>query len=129
MSDVRCRECGKPVEDHFVTSEQLKADRLCFSCDFWMEKVRWAEAGDPKAVRIDGQHFYMSDPTGGMRGYGGREFVFEFFDGRVVSWKNVWHQGVIPEHFRDRLPDNARHRPASNATASENSNAIQENRT
>jgi hypothetical protein len=28
-------------------------------------------------------------------------------DGEEIETNNVWHQGKVPERFRDRLPDNA----------------------
>jgi hypothetical protein len=28
-------------------------------------------------------------------------------DGRSIKTNNLWFGGVIPERFRDRLPDNA----------------------
>ncbi len=45
---------------------------------------------------------------GGFRGFGGREFRIRFYDGRTdVVTRNLWHQGIIPEHYRALLPDNA----------------------
>jgi len=43
-----------------------------------------------------------------MKGYGGRKFIIEFFDERpTITTHNLWHQGEIPPHFRDRLQDEA----------------------
>lgn len=38
---------------------------------------------------------------------GGRKFHIQMHDGQVIETTELWHQGTIPEHFRERLPDNA----------------------
>jgi hypothetical protein len=85
--------------------------RLCFSCNYWLKLVDVKD--DPRTVRIDGGHYIIlpdgDGPVGGLfQGFGGRRFTIEFFDGRQAVTNNLWNQGDIPEHFRVRLPDNAR---------------------
>ncbi|MEV4748997.1 hypothetical protein AB0K21_21685 [Streptosporangium sp. NPDC049248] len=65
---------------------------------------------DPaKRVVVNGEHYLIcGDETGGFRGYGGRRFDIEFFDGRTATTRNLWCQGTIPPRWRDRYPDNAR---------------------
>lgn len=93
----------------------------CFTCEFWEEKVRWAENGDrmPAAgryaaapvARVDGWHYIIKpfDRAGPpqLLGFSGAVFVFEFADGRRLTSNDVMCQGEIPAHFRGRLPDNA----------------------
>jgi len=78
--------------------------------EFWKKKVEWHEAGDPDQVIINGDHYHIRpDNDGpGARGHGGREFIITFHDGRVVTTKNLWNQGLIdcPE-ARAILQDNA----------------------
>lgn len=106
---VACHECHEAVERHFsepIQSEMLERS-LCFNCWFWAGYA--AKSEKPEHVRINGQHYVIGDESGrdGMRGYGGRRFVINFTDGRSVTTTNLWHQGDIPAHFLDRLPDNA----------------------
>ncbi|WP_433235329.1 DUF6197 family protein [Streptosporangium sp. CA-135522] len=65
---------------------------------------------DPvKRVVVEGEHYLIVDETcSGFRGFGGRRFDIEFFDGRTATTWNLWHQGTIPARWRDRYPDNAR---------------------
>lgn len=116
MTSPRCTECGG-----FLVGVQLSHQRrndLCASCDYWrcfvdgVSSSREHEPVDPAAVVvINGQHFYIEPEPGrdylGFRGFGGSRFVVRFADGRVVETRNLWQQGVIPAHFRDRLKDNA----------------------
>lgn len=96
-------------------------------------KLAYKEAGDrsiddrwgtrpPKisprrnVLRIDGHHYiaaWEGTPNVGYRqglGYGGRVFRWRWLDepeGTRHTSNNVWFQGQIPAHWRDRLPDNA----------------------
>jgi hypothetical protein len=106
---IDCVECRK--RRYLDEEEFLVEAPLCRSCHFWAEYV--ALADDPRCVRIDGQHYWIvpdgQGPLGGLfQGSGGSAFTVEFFDGRRATSRNLWTQGQIPEHFRGRLPDNAR---------------------
>lgn len=78
-----------------------------FIVRFWEEKVAWLTRSD--VARIDGDHYIVGaeDAPNSMRGYGGRKFGIKFNDGRVVITTNLWHQGTIPEAWREKLPNNA----------------------
>lgn len=106
-SVVDCRECGKRKGVNTLEKDRLLAVQLCFTCDFWRGYERVKD--DPRVVRVGGDHYFVEpDSTSWPLGFGGRRWSVEFFDGRRVVTKNLWHQGTIPEHFRERLPDNAR---------------------
>jgi hypothetical protein len=117
-ADVKCREC-KTVFDTSRTSGglALKERGLCFDCNFWTEKVDWAEAGDlssgRKVARVLGHHYIISPDQADLRsaGMGGRKCQVRFTSGphagAEITTRNLWFQGEIPDHFRDRLPDNA----------------------
>jgi hypothetical protein len=53
------------------------------------------------------QYTIENEDTEHYRGFAGRRFVIRFHDGRIVETTNLWSNGIIPEHFRDRLLDNA----------------------
>lgn len=80
-------------------------DESC-SCDFWSYFLDNSDM--PEHVRVDGQHYYIGSGIDMSRGFGGQQFVIEFFDGRRVETHNLWHNGQIPAGFRERLPDNSR---------------------
>jgi hypothetical protein len=63
-----------------------------------------------KRVVIDGEHYTLGEDKPGYewKGFGGRRFDIEFFDGRKVTTHDLWHQGTIPPKWRERYPDNAR---------------------
>ncbi|MET8746357.1 hypothetical protein [Streptomyces sp. NPDC004728] len=97
------------------------ANETCFACRYWEERVRWAEndgmmpacGSEPAGLiaRVNGQH-YVLKPFNTTRqsqwlGHQGQVFTFRFTDGRQYTSNDVWCQGEIPAHFRDRLPDNA----------------------
>lgn len=85
---------------------RLAADGRCFLCGYWLEQI---DVEPETRVVVDGVHYRLGNERSQsrFRGYGGREFVIRFHDGREVTTTNLWHQGTIPEHLRDRLPDNA----------------------
>lgn len=107
---VVCMECGTREELcwDLPTNRRLKEHRRCFTCDHFLALLE----GFPKdSLRIDGGH-YMVGPEDKspnvFRGFGGRRFVIERFTGERIATTNLWHQGIIPEHLRERMPDNAR---------------------
>jgi len=109
--EVKCKECGKQEKLHWTeaTNERLIREKLCFSCNFWNEKI--GIKNDPMVVRIDGCHYQIEDEIDepiAFRGYGGRKFVILFDDGRKIVTTNLWFQGEIPKRFQERLPDNAK---------------------
>lgn len=124
-----CRSCyarTKPVELQVICGEcgdydsadgnGVSADPpLCFGCNFWTRHMLTPDSTRLRKVRVGGRH-YCFDPSNPIktsgpsvgRGFGGRRFKIEFADGEVVETNNLWHQGSIPELFKERMPDNAR---------------------
>lgn len=109
-----CADCGKlrgpsvhPVIFPGLGGEQIRD--LCFDCAFWHEKRVLAESGAALCVRISGTHYIVGkeDAPRGCKGFDGREFVIKMHDGRRIVTTNLWHQGRIPDRFRDLLPNNA----------------------
>jgi len=109
--NIKCRICGKQETGNWYDklAQKLIDEKLCFSCEFWQGYVQ--KKDNPLIARIDGKHYCIKrDETSPahLRGFSGRKFIIEFFDGRTVTTTNLWHQGTIPERFREELPDNAR---------------------
>lgn len=118
-----CVECGGQRPMNFMQSyrQRMTEQGVCFSCLHWRDIA----SGDKRShvhapedafapedrVVVDGWHYIIApDAQRGFRGsigHGGAEFIVEFHDGRRVITHNLWSQGHIPAHFRDRLPDNA----------------------
>ena len=108
MQTVTCCECGSQEEltwDQDLNARFLKL-KLCFTCNHWQDRITHY---GPASVIIDGEHYMIGseDDDYPSRGHGGQRFRIKFNDGREVVTTNLWHQGKIPEHYRDRLPDNA----------------------
>ena len=72
---------------------------------FWEEKLDIKD--DKDVARIDGEHYMIAPENWKSKGFGGAEHRIRFDDGRVVTTTNLWHQGEIPNEYRDRLPNNA----------------------
>jgi len=103
-----CRCCGKTYIKNF--DPEVYPEGNCFECSFWLERVRWGEENDQTQVIVNGHHYTIGiDDSNdfGPKGFGGRQFVVQFFDGRLISTNNLWTQGTIPNQFREMLPDNA----------------------
>ena len=105
---VTCVECHKRCRVYAEpeVEERLVRESCCHSCDFWRQYE--AMKDDPMVVRVDGQHYYIGKPFLWFKGFDGQRFVIEFLDGRRAISDCLWTQGVIPPHFRERMPDNAR---------------------
>lgn len=108
---VQCVECGEQDEAGYM--EPIKSSMvnrsLCFYCLFWTE---YAESyHQPDQVVVNGKHYVIGDEQQAgnrrWRGFGGSPFNIRFFNGRMVRSTNLWHQGDIPERFKERMPNNA----------------------
>lgn len=108
-----CQECNLPKDacyDHVSRTH-------CFDCDYWLRLV--CDTNPSEQVIVNGVHFIAGgwcdkEPAYGTTrdlGFGGRKFVVKFTSGpnkdKILTTYDMWHQGKIPERFRDRLPDNA----------------------
>lgn len=105
-----CLECGIGVVTRDSSDgPEMQERQLCFSCLFWHHRLE--EQGKPEVFIARG-HRYSIGPEEpktllAIRGCAGARQRIRFFDGREVETTNLWHQGEIPAHFRERLPDNA----------------------
>lgn len=111
--ELVCSHCGADAKCLFTpsTNREMVEKELCFTCLFWMEKTKPSIRDSEATARINGTHFRIGPPRnwGSMhfRGYRGAKFVIKFDDGRIVETTNLWCQGLIPESFREELPNNA----------------------
>src|SRR4051794_25229705 len=99
------RECGEPTGDGWAHTGD---PTLCFECDYWTKQI---EAGG--GVVVDGKLYLVGPearigPDQHSRGPGGRRFGILTENGRCIIADSLRDQGLIPERFRARLPDDAR---------------------
>ena len=104
---LECEICGKQIEksqyyDNVICSNQ------CFGALYWLERIKNKDC--KKQVVIDSVVYQIASEhdISNFRGYDGKKFVIEFFDGRKVFTSNLWHNGTLPKAFRELLPDNAK---------------------
>lgn len=101
-----CKECNDAYHSS-LTGATLR-EGLCFKCDFWTEKVEWSHnEKEEMPIRIAGGH-YRPGIANHKGGFGGTNFLIRMNDGRIFGTRNLWSQGPIPKHFRERLQDNAK---------------------
>lgn len=103
-----CVDCGQRDllgwEDR--TREKLEATGLCFDCLHWAQ-ARKAMAGKSWKHFVSKGSFYTIGDTYEGGGFGGTRWHVTWPCGHVEDTKNLWHGGDVPEHWRERLPDNA----------------------
>ena len=104
-----CAECGEHVMD--ARLEEMLFRCVCFHCNFWLNWVERLTHPDYEnhIARINGNHYLIAaeDAFAVPRGFSGTRFAILFKDGRRVETTNLYHNGIIPLRFRNRLPDNA----------------------
>ena len=103
---LECEICGKQIEksqyyDNIICSSE------CFTKHYWLERVKNKDS--KRQVVAKGVVYQISDENdiSSFRGFDGAKLVIHFFDGRKVFTSNLWHNGTVPDEFRDQLPDNA----------------------
>ena len=100
----KCTKCGKTNDSEHYSGLRNKA--MCFSCNFW------TETKERNPLIVNGNSYLDGgNQVGGSRsllGFAGR--VFRYRRLGETEWKetnNMWHQGTVPEVFREEMPDNA----------------------
>jgi hypothetical protein len=105
---MKCSTCGGTYRlerygKGSSTRKRMETDGICFHCAFWESQI-----DNPENVVIaNGTHYRLGDGKGKFKGHSGRRFVIQFFNGSTHISNDLWSQGLIPERFRGRLPDNA----------------------
>ena len=111
---MTCIECGDEIEFRWVEEHntELRRRRMCFIDAFWAEMVEKDAARDNAITTDKYWHFVVGDEEalpkrGPGRGFDGRRVRVHFRDGRQVESTNLWSQGEIPDHWRNRFAPNA----------------------
>lgn len=104
-----CVMCGGVAGTNYIGNQSMVERNMCFSCNFWEDRLHSLGLNN---FIING-NFYtdsgqVDKPTKMFLGFGGRLFVIETFDGRIISTNNLWYGGRITQWFRDKFPDNAK---------------------
>jgi hypothetical protein len=103
--------------EHFVKCDIrtiMERDGVCYHCAFWIRMYE-QHKNDPNWLIIDGVS-YIANPfvpntnnmTRRFMGFGGRMMEAIKNSGEKVISNDWWHQGDVPECFRDIIPDNAK---------------------
>lgn len=103
---LECEICGKQIEKSQYYNNVICSSE-CFTKHYWLERVKNKDS--KRQVVAKGVVYQISDENSisSFRGFDGAKFVIHFFDGRKVFTSNLWHNGTVPDEFRDQLPDNA----------------------
>lgn len=106
--DSPCVECGGVISANYDKGlkAQLIERNMCFSCSLWFDRI---EACKENRVMIVNHQMYSiidENEKGSFRGFGVARFHFMKYGIDYVS-TNVWFGGNIPQHFRERIPNNA----------------------
>ena len=106
---MKCSICGKEFDKTGYGSKYSTICSICSSKCF--KKAFWHEKVDRKDeyLIIEGVCYYVGDENdkGSFRGFGGRKFFIRKRNGQLLKTTNLWHQGEVPEEFRDELRNNA----------------------
>lgn len=101
-----CRECGHRINLNYIEDERrhLIEKGVCFRCHHWMRFVN-----NRNSIVIDGKHYIAGTQRkpDQWNGFGGTWFHIRMNDGAEIHTCDLWFQGEIPEHFRERIPNNA----------------------
>ena len=102
-----CTECNTFERATYTRTVaiELIVGQKCHRCWYWIGQ---ATAGGG-IVTPTYTHYRVHEPnkplTGGMKGFGGREWMVFWFESdgsiRAEYTDNLWHQGDIPRHLWD----------------------------
>lgn len=102
----KCQSCGQIFIKTHTPETYLEGN--CFDCSFWLKKIHLPSDEKDRRVIFNGSHYMIgANNSGPFKGFGGKEFMIHFHDGRKIKTDSLWSQGKIPQRFRKELPDNA----------------------
>lgn len=114
MSEIKCKICGSLEDpDQYIPKvyKTLHENHICMSCFHWNEQLLLDREvrGEHEWAVIGGVHYVIrpDDSNAYFKGHGGSEFKIRFFDGTEIITHNLWCQGVIPDTWKDKFPNNA----------------------
>lgn len=114
VSEEPCRECGGIAAYHYYGAEKMIARNLCFFCNCQTNKVLEYK-NNPNVVVIDGTYYTVGKNVGKssderrFAGHGGREIKIKRFNSEeILVCNNLWCGGEIQDHFKSRMPNNAK---------------------
>lgn len=87
-----CNECQEP-------QNYTGPEPVCYGCAQWLARIQRKQH---PAFVVVAHRFYVIGSVGHENGK-----VVHFHDGRIANATDLYDHGVIPERFRERLPDNA----------------------
>lgn len=105
-----CSRCGMLEAANYsgATKDHMVSEQICFHCDFWAQRSKEIK---PSRLIINGETYGDGGNKPRERkdflGFGGRLWKIER-DGEVWETNNLWYGGVIPQEYREVMPDNAR---------------------
>lgn len=114
MNCAECAECGECGEEikllyNDQVNAELKSRSLCHDCMHWTTVLEtWKQHN---RVCIKGRVFVAGKAVKdgeGPKGYGGVWFrIRRHGSDTVEDCNNLWHNGEVPAHFRNRIKDDA----------------------
>jgi Zn ribbon nucleic-acid-binding protein len=111
IADFVCSKCGGLVSLNYTNADDLKKHKLCFKCDHFRQVKEKAETNKNRVI-IEGNSYHVEpdNPGAYFKGFGGHEFKIVRNDApeTVITTRNLWHQGEIPEIWKEDIPNNAK---------------------
>lgn len=105
-----CCKCGSPICSTYGNKKDLIDNQMCFRCNFWRERIAQHQ-NNPKSIIVKKSAYMICQDPGGpsaFKGFGGNKFkIQKLGSDEVIECCNLWHQGQVPDDFREQLPDNA----------------------
>lgn len=101
---TKCMICGKEITTKKYIENICSSE--CFEKQYWNQRVK--RVNEPTQVVINGYVYQIErEDACGSRGFDGAVHYIKFFNGRIIRTTNLWSNGLIPEEFREKLPNNA----------------------
>ena len=115
---IVCSKCGTEDWNSFTepSKTNMAARQLCYGCNLWFDRASAMRTPDGLSLyTIIDHHLYTpgTNTHGHFRGMGGRRFDIEYippskFAGEIITCKDLWSGGQMPEYMWEEFPDTAR---------------------
>lgn len=103
---LKCSVCGKKILRSSYDGVVLCGSEECWPYYYWSKIAREKD----EHIIIDDECYTIGNEEAGKwstRGYGGKKFIIKKSDDTIITTTNLWHNGNVPERFKELLPNNA----------------------
>ena len=110
---MKCEICGKEIQQKMPWIRTGKNSGVCsdkcFHFKFWNDYyTSMCNDSEHKYIIINGHAYHIGNEDDITKGFSGRHWRLQFFDGYICETTSLWHMGQVPQDWREKIVNNGK---------------------